>query len=228
MHGATARALLPHDLLWLVDPPAFAGANALPAWAGAEWLARAPLVVRRDRIDAGRIPVGLRGTTRAQRHAAWLPRAQVARVVTPGMIARQARWRDHPRRLALPALTVLARVAPLLDEAQVNWGVTGGAGFTLASGIDVLHPGSDLDLLVTAGMPLAPQTERLLVALLDGQPGDARIDIQVSTPAGAFALRERARTGGRVLLRTANGPVLCEDPWHPPAVAPHDHAMTAP
>jgi phosphoribosyl-dephospho-CoA transferase len=95
----------------------------------------------------------------------------------------------------------------------VNWGVTGGAGFTLASGIDVLHAGSDLDLLVTAPVPLAPGTGRALAALLDDV--DARIDIQVSTPFGAFALRERARTGGRVLLKTANGPVMSEDPWHP-------------
>ena len=209
----TARTLLPHDLLWLTDPQAFAGANALPAWATVEWLARAPLVVRRDRLDGARIPVGLRGTTRAQRHAAWLPDTQVARVVTPGMIARQARWRDHPRRRELPALAALARVAPLLDDAQVNWGVTGGTGFTLASGIDVLHAGSDLDLLVTATVPLATGTERALAALLDAT--DVRIDIQVSTPFGAFALRERARTGGRVLLKTANGPVMSNDPWHP-------------
>lgn len=219
MHAAprgndvTARTLLPHDLLWLANPPAFAAANVLPVWATVDWLAQAPLVVRRERADKARVPVGLRGTTRAQRHAAWLSGTQVARVVTPGMIARQARWRDHPRRRELPALIALARVAPLLDDAQVNWGVTGGAGFTLASGIDVLHAGSDLDLLVTAPVPLAPGTERALAALLEDV--DARIDIQVSTPFGAFALRERARTGGRVLLKTANGPVMSEDPWHP-------------
>lgn len=207
---------LPHDLVWLADPAAFAAANALPPWAGTAWLARAPLVVRRACADAqARIPVGLRGVTRAQRHAAWLPAAQVARTVTPRMIAQQGRWKTHPRRAAVPALAALALAAPLLDEAQVDWGVTGGVGFSLASGIDVLHEGSDLDLLVGAAAPLAPRTERALIALLD----DTRLDIQVSTPHGAFALRERARTGGRVLLKTAGGPVMSADPWLAPAHA---------
>ncbi|MBB1633240.1 malonate decarboxylase holo-ACP synthase [Cupriavidus sp. UME77] len=209
----TTSTLLPHDLLWLADAPGFARANALPAWASAGWLAQAPLVVRRDGAVEGRIPVGLRGTTRAQRHAAWLPAAQVARVVTPGMLARQARWRDHPRRAALPALAALARIAPQLDAAQVDWGVTGSVGFTLASGIDVLHAGSDLDLLVTAGTPLSAELARTLAALLDD--AQARIDIQVATPFGAFALRERVRTGSRVLLKTATGPVMSQDPWQP-------------
>ncbi|MDW3687430.1 malonate decarboxylase holo-ACP synthase [Cupriavidus sp. CV2] len=209
----TTSTLLPHDLVWLADAPGFARVNALPEWASAAWLACAPLVVRRDGASDARIPVGLRGTTRAQRHAAWLPAAQVARVVTPGMIARQARWRDHPRRAALPALVALARVAPLLDAAQANWGVTGGVGFTLASGIDVLHPGSDLDLLVTAATPLPAELARTLAALLDD--AQVRIDIQVATPFGAFALRERVRTGGRVLLKTAIGPVMSQDPWQP-------------
>jgi len=221
----TASAPLPHDLLWLADPAAFVADCAdhadradcaLPAWASAAWLAQAPLVVRRARADArGRIPVGLRGATRAQRHAAWLPAAQVARAVTPRMIARLARWREHPRR-ALPALAALARAAPLLDAMRVDWGVAGSVGFSLASGLDLLHEGSDLDLLVTAAAPLAPPAERALIALLD----DPRLDIQVGTPRGAFALRERARTGGRVLLKTADGPVMCDDPWLAPAARP--------
>lgn len=209
----TTSTPLPHDLLWLIDAAGFARANTLPAWASADWLAQAPLVVRRDGASEGRIPVGLRGTTRAQRHAAWLPATQVARVATPRMIARQARWRDHPRRAALPALAALARVAPLLDAAQANWGVTGSVGFTLASGIDVLHAGSDLDLLVTAATPLSAELAHALAALLDD--AQARIDIQVATPIGAFALREQVRTGGRVLLKTATGPVMRHDPWQP-------------
>ncbi|WP_426990460.1 malonate decarboxylase holo-ACP synthase [Cupriavidus sp. 30B13] len=219
-HAMDGPAPLPHDLLWLADPAAFVAghaAGALPAWASAAWLAQAPLVVRRARAGAdGRIPVGLRGATRAQRHAAWLPAAQVARAVTPRMIARQARWHDHPRRAALPALAALARAAPVLDAMQVDWGVTGSVGFSLASGLDLLHEGSDLDLLVTAAAPLAPHAERMLAALL----GDPRLDIQVGTPRGAFALRERARTGGRVLLKTADGPVMCDDPWLAPAARP--------
>ena len=40
--------------------------------------------------------------------------------------------------------------------------------------------------------------------------------MQVETRVGAFALREWLRTGGPVLLKTASGPLLCDDPWRSP------------
>lgn len=206
--------LQPHDLIWLHDAPAFAASQPLPAWVDATWLAVAPVVVRRDLPRDGRIPVGLRGRRREERHATWIDAAQCARVMSPFAIARAARWQDHPRRLALPALRMLARIAPLLDARGLQWGVTGAAGFTLASGLDVLHPGSDVDLLIDAAAPLDQADEQWLAALIDDGT-EARLDIQIATPHGGFALLERLRTGGRVLLKTATGPVRCADPWQP-------------
>jgi len=201
----------PHDLIWLRDAKAFAADATLPDWADPAWLALAPVVVRRDTAGDGRIPVGLRGMQRAQRHAAWLDPAQCARIVTPGEIAHAARWRSHARLAELPALRTLARLAPALDALPWHWGVTGAVGFTLATGIDMLHADSDVDLLITAPRPLTRTDEQTLGALQE--TGPARLDIQIATPRGAFALRERLRTGGRVLLKTDTGPVLCDDPW---------------
>ncbi|WP_342052078.1 MULTISPECIES: malonate decarboxylase holo-ACP synthase [unclassified Cupriavidus] len=225
----------PHDLIWLGDPHAFvvecALGAALPTWADAAWLARAPVVVRRDRDDAGRIPVGLRGITRAQRHAGWLRSEQCARVVTPGEVARQAGWRDHPRHEKISALQALAGISRRLDTRAAaghwHWGLTGAVGFSLASGIDVLHAGSDIDLLITASAPLTHddmQWMSELAALAQSAHG-VRLDIQIATPYGGFALAERLRTGGRVLLKTDRGPVLCNDPWDP-SHAPHPSSIS--
>ncbi|NYI02386.1 malonate decarboxylase holo-ACP synthase [Cupriavidus plantarum] len=233
----------PHDLIWLRDPHAFvaerglaridgAGVSAagdrcderrhegpLPAWANAAWLARAPVVVRRDRDDAGRIPVGLRGLTRAARHGAWLRPDECARVVTPGEVARLARWRAHPGRDAIPALAALVDLSRRLEAGAAkggwHWGLTGAVGFSLASGIDVLHAASDIDLLIDCPVPLTADDMQWF-AELALSAGGVRLDIQVDTPYGGFALAERLRTGGRVLLKTDRGPVLCEDPWHAP------------
>jgi phosphoribosyl-dephospho-CoA transferase len=215
MPGAALPAdavLSAHDLIWLVDPAGFARDTVLPAWAGAAWLARAPWVVRRaSRADAGRIPAGLRGVTRAQREALWLPRTQIQRVVTPAMIARQERWHGRPLRASLPVLHTLASIAPQLNALQLDWGITGGVGFALASGLDVLHEGSDLDLQIQSPTPLPASVIHALGTVLDGQR--ARVDVQVETPLGGFALRERLRTNGRVLLKTDDGPVLTANPW---------------
>lgn len=209
--------LLPHDLIWLRDPAAFIAAGNLPDWADADWLAQAPLVVRRDRCNAGRIPVGIRGRDRAQRHAGWIDAGQCATVVSPFDIAREGFWRLHPRRDDIPALHALDAIARQLSALPHPWGVTGAVGFTLASGIDVLHAGSDIDLLLQAPEPLSLATLATLQALID--TGAVRLDIQVETAHGAFALRERLRTQGRVLLKTDTGPVFTEDPWCLPCPA---------
>ena len=68
-------------------------------------------------------------------------------------------------------------------------------------------------------MPLASVAGALrgVAGLLDDS--EARIDMQVETPFGAFALREWLRTGGAVLLKTSHGPVLTNDAWSKPAFA---------
>ena len=57
---------------------------------------------------------------------------------------------------------------------------------------------------------------------------ESRIDVQVETQCGGFALNEWLRTGGPVLLKTARGPVLRNDPWHtddPHVVTPGNLAI---
>jgi phosphoribosyl-dephospho-CoA transferase len=202
-----SSAILPHDLVWLTEMDSLELDGPRPAWLGPAWLQRAPLVVRRESTPDGRVPVGVRGLARSERCKGYLRRADVARRVTPETLATGAA-RANRRGLALDAL---ASLAPALDALGLAWGPTGGVGFFLACGLPVLRPDSDLDLLVRAPQPLGAAQAAALAAL---QARTAcRIDIQVDTGHGAFALAEWSRTGGRVLLKTSAGPVLCDDPW---------------
>ena len=205
----------PHDLLWLADPAALCPDTPLPDWAGADWLARAPLVVRRAPASAdGGLPVGLRGLERAQRHASHVPHHAVSRVVTPEALAQRAPW--HDSRLApCPAIAALLTLAPRLDAIGLPWGPSGGVGFALASGLPVLRPDSDLDLLLRAAAPLTPPQRAALRALQRDVP--CRLDIQIDTGHGGFALNEWLVEAPRLLLKTDHGPRLVRDPWHPPA-----------
>jgi phosphoribosyl-dephospho-CoA transferase len=110
----------------------------------------------------------------------------------------------------------LLHLAPRLQALGLAWGPVGGAGFWLASGLPVLRPTSDLDLLVRAPDPLAPATVAALAALQ--RDAACRIDIQVDTGRGGFALMEYAR-GGMVMLKTDCGPQLSSDPWQPRELA---------
>lgn len=202
--------LAPHDLLFLHDPDAFEHAGPCPDWLDAAWRARAPLVVRREATSAGRIPVGARGPQRNQRLGGYIQHSAIARRVTPEMLARAA------SRVDLPSLQALAELGPRLTALGLAWGPIGGVGFQLASGVTVLRETSDLDVLVRAPRPLAPAVVDALCALQTDSA--CRLDIQVGTGAGGFALAEYAR-GGRVLLKTAHGPLLLADPWQQAAAA---------
>ncbi|WP_215409201.1 malonate decarboxylase holo-ACP synthase [Janthinobacterium sp. JC611] len=200
-----------HDLLWASCLPEDA---TLPAWADAAWLRAAPLVVRRASATLGRIPVGLRGMLRSERHACEVDAAAVVRRVTPEALARLAR--TPPPGFDCTALDALRQVAPLLDATGWAWGPTGGVGFALASGLPVLRADSDLDLVLRiAAPPDGAQAEalRAIAASVTSRITACRLDLQIDTGHGGFAYAEWAAGRGRVLLKTERGPVLTAAPW---------------
>ena len=187
-----------HDLLWGMTP-AHLPADA-PAWAVD---ALGAVVVRRAAVAPGFVAVGVRGQLREQRFAAVMPITAVQRRVAPEALRDIIGSRD------LPALQALDQVRPVL--APLNWGVSGSAGFELATGIEALHAQSDLDLILRTPAPLDRQDARDLLASLD--KAVCTVDVQLQTPFGAIALREWAGPSRRVLLKTATGAHLVIDPW---------------
>lgn len=197
----------PHDLLWLKS---FKNEiiNDFPAWMNVSW----PVVVRRAAAcPMGRIPVGGRGAMRHQRHAFWVFPAQVNRVCSPEHLVASRSWKNHADR-GVAAMDALREVESVMSELLLAWGPVGSVGFTLATGICACHVSSDLDILVRAPEPLSAfvlcELERLIRTV------SCRLDIQVDTPNGGFALSEWLQGGKRVLLKTADGPCLVRDPWY--------------
>ncbi|MCI1011443.1 malonate decarboxylase holo-ACP synthase [Pseudomonas oryzihabitans] len=194
----------PHDLLWGLTPDALPA--EAPAWAAEIARAGLPVVVRRAAPESDRIPVGLRGTSRAERIAAWLEPAAVLRQRSPEALRISKDCRD------LPVFSSLAAIEPLLDDLGLPWGPTGAAGYELASGWPALHAGSDLDLLIRCATPLSRDQARALLASLQAQ-ALCRLDVLLETPLGGVALADWAGSAPRVLLKTAAGPRLVGDPW---------------
>lgn len=193
-----------HDLLWgLSTEQLDAGA---PDWARDVLAAGQPVVVRRGPAPHGQVAVGVRGRSREQRYATWMPLAAIHRRVAPEQLTGGGAGQD-----AWPALRALAWLAPQLDALDLAWGVTGSVGYQLASGQSVLHANSDLDLLLRTPQPLERAAAAELLALLDRAL--CRVDMQLETPAGAIALREWAGPAPQVLLKTSAGPRLVSDPW---------------
>lgn len=195
----------PHDLLWLRADSALLSVKE--AWVSQHWHVGLPVVVRRDVATAERIPVGVRGERREQRAAAWVQAADILRVTTPETLADRACLLASPFVAYRPVQAALA-----LSERRWpwRWGVTGSVGYALATAIPVLHPDSDLDLTIRAPQPLARDLLQQWQAQTESLP--CRVDTQVETPSGAFALSEWLRDG-RALVKTVTGPVLTASPW---------------
>ena len=200
----------PHDLLRLADGAGIRYEGSVPAWVPAS-LARTPwVVVRRARTPTELIPVGARGRARPERFAAFLAPSAVTARVTPEDLAAARGWRHRFRARWLGALHVLEAVDELFSSHGLVWGPTGSVGFELATGVPVAGPASDLDVVVRAPEPWSLDQARELAEVLARLP--VHVDTQLDTPTGAVALAEYAR-GGRILLRTPDGPKLVRDPW---------------
>ena len=220
MVGAAAPT---HDLIRLREPTVLAADGPTPSWVGPALRRTTWVVVRRVRIQAGRIPVGVRGRTRSQRFAAWLAAADIAERRSPEELWDSVENRPAPglacapeqtRTEAVPALAALARVAPLLAIRGYRWGPGGSVGFELATGVATATAASDLDVILRQARRLEPDEARALYAALVDAAAPARIDALLETPRGGVSLADLAAAPTHILLvRTPDGPRLAADPW---------------
>jgi phosphoribosyl-dephospho-CoA transferase len=202
-----------HALLRVSDFDALEWEGRRPVWVRAQ-LQRAPwVVVRRSEQRPGVWPVGVRGSLRAQRCAAWLPDCAVEDCVTPQLLSVRRAWRQHRGSDANPPFVVLEEVAAILAAHghAGRWGPCGSVGFELATALPCTTPDSDLDLVLQADRPIARDDACRLHADLSKLP--VRIDLLLEMPHGAVALSEYAMAGGMLLLRCPQGPRLVRDPW---------------
>jgi phosphoribosyl-dephospho-CoA transferase len=201
-------------LLALANPSALAGDLPAPDWV-APALAAAPwVVVRRvPPLAPGLVGVGVRGSERHQRWAAWLPLTEARLATPPEAVADLFALRPPSRRLAIPALAAVPLLAAILARLGLSGGPTGSVGFELVSGQPAANPNSDLDAIVRADSPMPHPLAEALSAEIAGLA--VRCDMLMETPHGAVALAEYARTPGAVVLRGPRGPRLVADPWDP-------------
>jgi len=194
-----------HDLLWGMTPELLP-ADA-PAWVTESLSAGQPVVVRRAVSAPGLVAVGVRGCLREQRFATVMPVDGIQRRVKPEDLCQVSIGRN------LPAVRALNQLRPLLDDCGWVWGVSGSAGFELASGFAALHESSDLDLILRTPHALGRSQAQDLVKILEA--AECLVDMQLQTPFGAVALREWAGSARRVLLKNAREACLVIDPWNP-------------
>jgi phosphoribosyl-dephospho-CoA transferase len=182
-----------------------------PPWVERSLQAAPFVVVRRARLFDGMFPVGVRGSLRQQRSAAYLAPESIRNQITPEQLAANRGWLANARTEEIPALQVLAGIEEKMANLPLAYGPTGSIGFELASGLPTATSTSDLDLLIRAPERLPMPVAQELITIFSGSP--CRVDAQLETPRGAISLAEYARGQTPLLLRQNGGPVLISDPW---------------
>jgi phosphoribosyl-dephospho-CoA transferase len=197
----------PHDLLRLKNGSRLAD---LPEWAIRSLHQTPFVVVRRSTINGDLIPVGIRGATRDQRHAAFVQADNIESVITPESLVAARSWKS-PRCRAHAAFTALDRIASAATDIDLTWGPGGSAGFELATGTHTLTTSSDVDIIV---YPDDRHTRDALTSFRDAvSDANIRVDILIEAELGAAALDEWIASPQRVLIKTNDGPRLGEFSW---------------
>lgn len=187
--------------------------EGLPPWVE-DSLHQAPfVVVRRAAMIDGMIPVGVRGSLRNQRLAAYLAPGSILGRIAPEQLVGARSARATAQSGQIPALNALAIIEAELADFPFRWGPTGSIGFELATGLAAATPASDLDLLIRVPERLSMATAEALLASVS--TGPCRVDVQLETSRGAVSLAEYARGEGPILLRRTSGPMFVCDPWDP-------------
>ncbi|MBX8486027.1 malonate decarboxylase holo-ACP synthase [Pseudomonas cichorii] len=207
----TPLAVLPHDLLWGMSLSGLPG--DAPDWVFEVISQGQPVVVRRGAVAAWQVAVGIRGPRREQRYATTMPCSAIERHVRPEQLTHLTD--RNPQRW--PALEALGQVRPVMDVLDLSWGVSGSAGFELASGFAALHQGSDLDLILRTPQPVSRGWAAELVEALE--TAICRVDVQLQLAEGAVALKEWAGSSREVLLKSSTDTRLVSDPWQQPGVS---------
>jgi phosphoribosyl-dephospho-CoA transferase len=102
-----------------------------------------------------------------------------------------------------------------LASLSNDWGPGGSVGYELASCASVVTRESDLDLVISAPGRFDRDFAQDLLKKIARAP--AEVDVRVETPWCGFSLEEYARgKSGKLLVRTATGPLLTTAPWDQP------------
>jgi phosphoribosyl-dephospho-CoA transferase len=199
-----------HDLLEIDAKQFCLVQEFLPRWVEEE-LRRAPFVVVRRGVEMELgIPVGVRGAARNERWAAVCDPKFVKRVITPPQLL--GRTAPAFRRDAVPAFRSLRILEDRWSTIPYPWGPGGSVGFELATASQVAKAASDLDVVIYINSRVTTGEAKDLCTSASDLP--TAVDIRGETPTCGFSLKEYADQGPeRILLRTATGVVLGDDPW---------------
>ena len=187
-----------HDLVYLKSMEQIEFFGDCPDWMNEDEMAQGIAVVRRMKVENGKVAIGFRGNNRSKRFAAITTIANINRVIRPFDVLSNTFPATH-----VQSLTYIEKV---LDG--LIWGIGGSIGFSMATGINVCHENSDIDIILYCEN--LQELEHLMPIFSLLQKSIHRVDVQVEILGiGAVVLADYLEHTS-FILRTGTGPILLE------------------
>lgn len=187
-----------HDLVYLKSMDQIEYFSDYPDWMNEDVMAQGIAVVRRMKVEDGKVAIGFRGDNRSKRFAAITTLSNIKRVIRPFDVLANSYPATH-----FQSLTYIEKA---LDDFK--WGIGGSVGFSMATEINVCHENSDIDIILYCEK--LQELDQLKPILSQLQKSAHRVDVQVEILGiGAVVLADYLENSS-FIVRTSTGPILFE------------------
>ncbi|MFY0741235.1 malonate decarboxylase holo-ACP synthase [Solibacillus silvestris] len=187
-----------HDLVFLKSMDQIDYFGQYPDWMNEDEMAQGIAVVRRMKVEDGKVAIGFRGDNRSKRFAAITNISNIKRVIRPFDVLANSYPATH-----IQSLTYIEKV---LDG--LKWGIGGSVGFSMATGITVCHENSDIDIILYCKRLQELDQLTPIFSQLQKSKSAHRVDVQVEIlGVGAVVLADYLNHSS-FIVRTSTGPIL--------------------
>ncbi|MDY4065875.1 MAG: malonate decarboxylase holo-ACP synthase [Ligilactobacillus agilis] len=196
-----------HDFVLFDNSTALECDGPLPAWVEKIVNKKAVAVIRRGESE-NKIPVGIRGKTKAQKFGTFI-RSQNVKCLLKSTDVLQM---EFPKNTNTRYWQILAQVREYLGKHGLNWEISGSAAYELVTQIPTVTTNSDIDLIALKQEKLSRVAATSL--LRDLNSFGIHADVQIIRGTAGFSLEEYVQNRGRkILIKSNHGPYLSLNPW---------------
>lgn len=187
-----------HDIVFLKSNEAVEIFEHKPNWLFIDEMANRIAVVRRMKVAGEKVAIGFRGNNRSKRIAAFTSLQNIERFIRPIDVLQLQPPASHEKSIKL--------LKDILHHFK--WGIGGSVGFSMATGIQVCHEKSDIDVIIY--MDSISEVSKLESLVSKLSLCENKLDIQIEIRGLGGIVLEDFFNNEKFIVRTPTGPILYE------------------
>lgn len=187
-----------HDIVFLYSNEEVETFEQKPYWMLTDEMANRIAVVRRLKVTGKKVAIGFRGNNRSKRFAAFTSVQNIERIIKPVDVLQFVPPASHEKSIK--------RLMEILQYFE--WGIGGSIGFSMATGIQVCHEQSDIDVIIY--MDSIAEISKLEALKPKLAQCENKLDIQIEIKGLGGVVLDDVLYNETFIVRTATGPILFE------------------